>query len=744
MPTWTRCGGLVLALSSLACRAPEPGAFDLFSAAARTGAATAARGGFRFAAPPRLERVTIDGETRPAVVTTVAGFEWRGRVPRDARLHVGAQAIGGAAGDTAGLEVVVTAESEGDVEILAVLRASPGARRWLDGDASLDAFAGRETSLRFRASEPAAADRRVAWGPVTLEVGPSPAPERPNVLLILVDTLRADHVGAYGYGRATTPETDRRLAREGVVFERAYAQAPWTLPSVGSLFLGIQPGRFLSGTMGTFGLPAGESATPSLPEVFAARGYATAGFIANPTLHAGNGFARGFGTFYNPPLDLESMKRHADDLTPRAQAWLRAHQGRPFFLYVHYLDPHDPYLSPELVANRSPFLPDYEGPVTGDWVHGVYNGRLALPDPARDVPQLVALYDSEIHYVDAHIGRLLETLDPAVLARTLVVFTSDHGEELLDHGGWKHGQTLYEEQIHVPLILRWDGKLARGRRESAPVALLDLLPTLAAAAGVESRPQWEGLDLVAALAGGAPPPRRTIFAQHLASGPLRAAAVRDDQKLMLFNRAEAFAPADAMQAHLWRLDLARLARAEVYDLGADPGERVNRLPGGSTLPADLELLIHRQLDDQGGGLRIVAAGLGAGETSDVTIRFSRPPPRVVPFFLGPDDRLASSGTSLRLHLEGDGFLKGVLVDPPPESIAMVSWDGLARAFIGDGAPVATGAAVAPAALRAARWPLANAQAGLYLWTPARAAVRPQPRAEDAETLERLRALGYVE
>ncbi len=99
------------------------------------------------------------------------------------------------------------------------------------------------------------------------------------------------------------------------------------------------------------------------------------------------------------------MNRHADDLNARALPWLRAHQDRPFFLYVHYIDPHDPYSNPDMVGGRSPFMPDYTGPVAGDWIHGIYNGKLPLEDPARDVPYIRALYDSEVRYVDRHIGR---------------------------------------------------------------------------------------------------------------------------------------------------------------------------------------------------------------------------------------------------------------------------------------------------------------------------------------------------
>ena len=229
--------------------------------------------------------------------------------------------------------------------------------------------------------------------------------------------------------------------------------------------------------------------------------------------------------------------------------------------------------NPDVVGNRSPFEGDYRGPVAGDWVHGIYTGKLVLPDPARDIAHISALYDSEVHYVDRAIGQVLASLRPEVLANTLVVLTADHGEELFDHGGWKHGQTLYEEQIHVPLIWRWDGHIPAGRRLAGTVRLLDVAPTLAAAAGAAPDPGWEGVDLLPALTGAAPLAERPAFAEGLAGGPLRAAAVLGRLKLIVFNRQEPFTPSDELQAHLWRQDLGRMARVELYDLAHDPGER---------------------------------------------------------------------------------------------------------------------------------------------------------------------------
>jgi len=486
---------------------------------------------------------------------------------------------------------------------------------------------------------------------------PAPAaePAPPNVMLIVVDTLRADHATPYGYGRETTPEIQRLVADRGAVVETAYAQAPWTLPSAASYLTGSWPGDLLgAGGMASYGIPEGAT---SLAEALSALGYATGGFIANPTLHEGNGFARGFDTFWSPPVEAASLLLHADELSQRAIPWLVEHQRERFFLYAHYLDPHDPYDNPDVAGGTSPFYPDYRGAISGRDVHALHAGKVALADPEDDVAHLTALYDSEIRYADRHVGRLLESLDPEVLADTLIVVTSDHGEELYERGGWKHGQTLYQEQIRVPLLVRWDGVVPAGSRLAGTAMLIDVVPTLLAAAGAgdaapaavradapgvapagggeassspreglavreapaagvggsppatpHGRPrELPGIDLLPALAGREPLPRRAAFAQHLAIGPARAAAVLGSSKLIRFDRAAPFAPANPLEERIARLDLSRLAPVELYDLAADPGERTTLAAAEPAEVARLGAVIDRRLAGRGGEAARAAA-----------------------------------------------------------------------------------------------------------------------------------------
>ncbi|MEA2693431.1 MAG: choline-sulfatase, partial [Acidobacteriota bacterium] len=642
--------------------------------------------GLTFSTRPELAVIEHDHERRPVVLTTTAPWSWRGRVPLGKpALHLGVETLPSAWHTVTGLEVRVVAQAGREREVVVFGRTRGqgyDGPRWLDLDADLSPYAGREITLEFSAELEGLPPRfakanLVAWGPVLVSTHPrADRARRPNILFILVDTLRRDHLTPYGYSRDTSPEIARWIAKPGMVVEDAYSQAPWTLPSVVSLMTGREPGEILGSDLATFGIPT--ELTP-MAERLAKLGYRTGGFIANPVLHVGAGFERGFSTFYAPPADVEWIRRHADSLNEHALPWLRAHQDRPFFAYVHYVDPHDPYDNPEIVDGKSPFLPNYDGPVRGGWVHDVYSGYSTLPDPARDLPQIQALYDSEVHYVDRHVGQLLATLSPEVLANTLIVFTADHGEEHDDHGGWKHGQTLYEEQVHVPLLLRWDGHVPAGRRLTGTVRLLDLLPTLMTAAGGTGDPTWEGIDLLPAATGKGALPERAAFTQSLAGMPLRAAAVLRRHKLILYNPLEPFTPKNVLEEHLWKVDLARLKPVELYDLTRDPKEKENLWPSRPELAAPLAKVIHRRLDFDLPGLKVmpdclaVATARSGREGEDGaqpsgarraylstarsplsptspaarvvagTLTLTHPPTRWVPYFLGPEDRVELAG-----------------------------------------------------------------------------------------------------
>lgn len=729
---------VALALTA-ACRRDATGPVDL-QRAVGAGPEAVKAAGFVLPAGAAAAPVTVDLERRPAVVLPSVEWSWRGRVPASGRLYVGAQ-WAPEPPVSSGLEIEIRlASGAAPTTVAAARREGAG---WLDFTADLRRHAGREVTLTFAArSDSAPAGARVAWSDVRFE--DSPSDSRPNLVLIVVDTLRADHLTSYGYERPTALAIDRLLARQGAVFEAAYSQAPWTLPSVASFLTSRYPGELVEGDVGSFGIPA---AVPTLAERLRDAGYETAGFVANATLHPGNGFDRGFETFYTPPASVDSMLLHGDDLNRRILAWLRGRGGRPFFLYVHFIDPHDPYENPETPGGRSAFFPEYRGTISGRFVHGIYNGRIALPDPANDIRQVAALYDSEIHYVDGRIGELVQSIPAATMARTLVTLTADHGEELHDHGGWKHGQTLYQEQIHVPWIVRWDGHVAPGTRLGGAVRLLDLVPTLLAAAGAPADSADEGVDLLPALRGSAAVPRLPVIAEHLTSGPRRAAAILEGRKLMLFDRRAPFIPTDTLQNHLYRVDLERLRRVEVYDLAHDGGEH-DDLAGhdGGTL-ASLQPLIHHRLDRELPGLRLLASGLPAGSILDGTIRFERPPARWTPYFLGEGDAMDLAGSRLRFRLRGETLMKGALVEG--DLGALVELDARlddpagasVRLLVGRGAYA--GGRVEPAALVSPQTPPPPNGPALRVWISERGTTGKHAE-EDPETVKRLQALGYIQ
>jgi arylsulfatase A-like enzyme/Flp pilus assembly protein TadD len=330
----------------------------------------------------------------------------------------------------------------------------------------------------------------------------SPRPDMPNILLVVIDTLRADHLGAYGYERLISPTIDR-IARRGVLFETVISPAPWTAPAVASLLTGLYPS--VHGLDGGIGWGKGASAAggslpfavqktlPSgqetLPELLRRAGYQTAGFVSNLYVNSIFGFAQGFDYFDDDhrdyARDVSEVKRRADATNARVFEWLETQVEEPWFLFVHFNDPHWPYNPPPPYGQE--FVADYRGPLTPAETRNliVESRGKDLQVSSEDLGFVVGLYDGEIQYVDAQLALLLDAIAKLELARDMVtVVTSDHGEEFLDHGGFSHGFTLYEEQLRVPLILSAPARLAPSR-VSQQVRLIDLAPTLLELARVD-------------------------------------------------------------------------------------------------------------------------------------------------------------------------------------------------------------------------------------------------------------------
>jgi arylsulfatase A-like enzyme len=376
------------------------------------------------------------------------------------------------------------------------------------------------------------------------------AERAPNILLISIDTLRADHLGAYGYARNTSPTIDA-LARGGALFENAWSVSSWTLPAHVSMLTGLPISAHAQcdwDLAQTTSVPSHLPRGRFVAEDLAQAGYDTAGFYTCIYLEPKFGFGAGFKSWkrayhsvHSEPGvaeawqaardagDAEVMRRiHSEhpelfdvearsspELIDSALGWLQGRGGRrdPFFLFLHLYDVHSPYTPPAPFNTR--FDPDYTGTVDGRKL-GEVDSPVHLGMDPRDLEHVIALYDGEIAALDHELARLFEALERSGLAKdTLVILTSDHGEEFFEHGGKQHGGNLYRETLQVPLILKWPGHIAAGTRFQQTVGLIDIVPSVLAAAQLQSELALPGLDLVAVANG-----KKSVAAERTLTGGL--------------------------------------------------------------------------------------------------------------------------------------------------------------------------------------------------------------------------------
>ena len=389
------------------------------------------------------------------------------------------------------------------------------------------------------------------------------------MLLISVDTLRADHLSAYGYFRSTSPRIDR-LARGALVYDRAFTVMNHTLPAHLSLLTGVDPGTHgvldnaWAYVLGPY---------PTLAQSLRARGYATAAFVSGLPLRVASGLNAGFETYADTRAEDGSQRTRVPGETTaeRALRWLAQPREAPFFLFVHFFDTHAPYRFPPGWEPRfrvdAPLRAHLAERGLGDVeIEDVSPVEVHLQGRRASMAELVNAYDNQIHRVDALVGELLDALETAGLAeRTLVVVTSDHGEGLGDHGYYAHGLHLYEEQLRVPLIVRppAGGSWRPGRVASA-ASLLDVPLTVLALAGAPPPDVAHGQPL--RLEPGAP---EGDAPRWLAA---RRRIVRRGSE-----RHGRFAPDGPLHALRGDAGLKYLrwgrGREELYDLEADPRER---------------------------------------------------------------------------------------------------------------------------------------------------------------------------
>jgi arylsulfatase A-like enzyme len=346
--------------------------------------------------------------------------------------------------------------------------------------------------------------RSGVWGKEKLATShlAAAAPGTPNVLVIVVDTLRADHVSFYGYSRPTTPNLDR-IAREGVVFDNAISTAPWTMPSHASMVTGRYPHEH--GAFGEHGL---DDRLPTVAEAFRDRGFRTGGFSGNSFYFCRRaGFARGFLHFEDylysvgdvlhrtiwgrvvshfiptgiPALEEIPERQHAEQVNESALHWIDRDRTHPFFVFLNYFDLHDPYLPPQPYRSRFSKIPNPGGLIDTDY-------PTLSPDQLQSE---VDAYDGAVNYADEQIGMLFDELQKRGLDRnTVVVITGDHGEAFGEHNLVSHRNSLYRPLIHVPLIYWETGKIPAAVRIDRPVTLASLPATVLDLAGAGDQRQF--------------------------------------------------------------------------------------------------------------------------------------------------------------------------------------------------------------------------------------------------------------
>ncbi len=374
---------------------------------------------------------------------------------------------------------------------------------------------------------------------------PSPTPSG-GILLVVLDTVRADHLGVDGYRHPTTPHLDR-LAREGVYWRNAWSHSPWTLPSIASILTG-QPPHVHGAGSADGRLFSIEPGVPTLAERLRGAGWTTAAVANVAFLSPRSGVARGFDHYdYDNPPKSNQGQRDAAATTDAALSWLRTVRDRPFFLFVHYFDAHlvyeppPPYGTMFGVPGDDPSLPPAFGRL-GDLM-AIRSGDLILSPAQRAV--LIARYDGEIRYVDEEFGRLrrgLESLDR--WRDTMIVVVADHGEEFWDHGGFEHGHAHWRELLRVPLIVKTPGRKAGVVRNDL-VRLLDITPTVLQFAGLPPDESLPGRPL---RQGG---PRHAIAQGTLWAGDVRS--IRSEAGTLIVDAAQDrewyFAADDPLELH---------------------------------------------------------------------------------------------------------------------------------------------------------------------------------------------------
>ncbi|MCK5611765.1 sulfatase [Candidatus Pacearchaeota archaeon] len=396
--------------------------------------------------------------------------------------------------------------------------------------------------------------------------------EGPNILLISIDTLRADHVGCYGYHRDTTPNLDK-IASESVLFTQAISPASWTTPAHMSIFTALYPIKHnVLNTKMKLNIEV-----ITLAKVLQGHGYMTGACISAPTmLPADLGFSRGFDTYddYTVGIDVDMNMFGLNDLYggqnshpicpithSMATTFLEGRGKGKFFLFIHYWDIHGNYDAPQ--PYKKMFDKDYEGNFDGsqESINKIKPGIAK-----RDLEHMIARYDGEIRYVDDYIGKLMDKLrELNLLDKTLLIITADHGEEFLEHGGNWHGKTLYDEVIHVPLIIRYPSLIPQNNVITTQVSTVSIMPTILDIVDIPLEHQVQGESLLPLIIAETQVPIQPVYSE-MTKNEKRAIRADDFKFIGDFENDE----------------------RQLFDLKKDSREYINLIDKETEIAGDLE------------------------------------------------------------------------------------------------------------------------------------------------------------
>lgn len=425
--------------------------------------------------------------------------------------------------------------------------------KWHEQMADISAYAGQLVRIDVSAKGPEGA--RIALGDPALRTTPvkleGTDAKKKNVIVLLIDTQRADKLSSYGNRRIKTPEMEKFVS-ESAVFEHCQANSNWTKPSCASVFTGLHPDSHKA---------RGHASVLSknvklISEIYRSQGFATGAFVANGYLADEFGFKRGWSQYIN--FIRENKNSDAVNVFKATMDFIKDQGDKPFFTYIQTIDPHVPYDPPEEDLKLYDAQP-YDGPVrprsTGELLEQFKRKKVVLEK--RDRRRLEALYDGEVTYHDRQFGKFIEELKKAgVYDNTIFVVTADHGEEFFEHNSVGHGHSVYQELLHVPMIIRAPGLVPAGKRLQAPTTLVDILPTTLKAVGKDVPREVEGKDLLPLARGAAPHPFDAAFSSfysEMDSRNLQWSVRRGDWKLWMKGPVNTF----------------------VHNLQQDPGEKVD-------------------------------------------------------------------------------------------------------------------------------------------------------------------------